>query len=108
MGDESFACLPDPGGCRLEVKAHPGANRDGVDGVHDGRLRVRVTAAPEKGKANKALLAVLAKSLGVARSALTIVAGETSPRKTIRVCGCGPAEARRRLTPHLGKDSEDG
>lgn len=67
-----------PGGVLLPVHAQPGARRDGVTGTHAGRLKVAVTQAPEKGKANKALMDVLARALGVKRSQIELVSGETS------------------------------
>ncbi len=79
-------------GLRLYVKLAPKASRAGLGGVEqdaDGRawLKVRITAAPEKGKANKALLKLLAKHLGIAPSRLELIAGATDRRKVVRVPG---------------------
>jgi uncharacterized protein (TIGR00251 family) len=78
-------------GLRLRLKVRPQARRAGIDGVvpdRDGEaLSISVTAAPEDGKANAAVIATLAKALGVARSAITVTQGATSRRKTIRVAG---------------------
>ena len=52
-------------GTILPVRAHPGARRNEIRGEHDGALRVSVTAAPEKGKANKAIIELLAEALGL-------------------------------------------
>jgi uncharacterized protein (TIGR00251 family) len=82
---------------RLSVKAVPKSSRDRVAGWMGDTLKVCVTAAPERGKANAAVIAVLADALGVSRSAVRIVAGETSARKTVEVGGLDVAEARRRL-----------
>jgi uncharacterized protein (TIGR00251 family) len=60
-------------------------------------LRVRVQAPPVEGKANEALLRLLAKALGVPRSRLTIVAGRASRVKTVAVEGLDAAELRRRI-----------
>jgi len=54
-------------------------------GTHAGALRISVTTAPEKGKANKAVLAILGKALGIPASALELLAGPTSPDKTVFV-----------------------
>jgi len=97
MGAETPRCTAVDGGSRLEVKVSPGARADAIGGVHDGRLRVRVTAAPERGKANRAVLALLAKTLGVSRSRLAVVAGETDAHKSIRIEGLAPAAVRARL-----------
>jgi uncharacterized protein (TIGR00251 family) len=71
----------DPRGVIVSVRAQPGARRNGIVGEHDGMLRVAVTAAPEKGKANKAIVDVLSRALGVPKSAVVLLSGETSSRK---------------------------
>jgi uncharacterized protein len=76
-----------PEGVLLLVQAQPKAKKNAVLGVHDGRLKVAVTQAPEKGKANDAILKLLAKSLGLKRSQLEIVSGETSSKKVLRLTG---------------------
>ena len=78
---------PDPRGVILTVRAHAGARRNAVVGVREGMLRVAVTEAPEKGKANKAIVAVLSKALGVSKSAVVLVSGATSPRKRFLIAG---------------------
>jgi uncharacterized protein (TIGR00251 family) len=70
-----------PDGVILPVRAQPSARRDRVQGQHGGRLKVSVTAAPEKGKANKALAKLLTKALGLRRSQIDLVSGETSADK---------------------------
>jgi uncharacterized protein (TIGR00251 family) len=73
------------GGVILRVRAHAGARRNLILGVRAGALRVAVTAAPEKGKANQAIIALLSKALGVPKSAIEILSGETSPQKRLLV-----------------------
>ena len=58
-------------------------------------LRVRVSAVPDKGKANAAVVALLAKGLGVPKSAVSVVSGETSRMKTLAVAGDGAALERK-------------
>jgi uncharacterized protein YggU (UPF0235/DUF167 family) len=58
-------------------------------------LRVRVSAVPDKGKANAAVVALLARALGVPKSAVSVVSGETARLKTIAVAGDGAALAAR-------------
>jgi uncharacterized protein (TIGR00251 family) len=82
---------------RLSIKVVPKASRDRVAGWMGEVLKVCVTAPPERGKANAAVVEVLAEALGVPRAAVRIVAGETSPRKTIEVAGVGEEVALRRL-----------
>jgi uncharacterized protein (TIGR00251 family) len=71
----------------LAVKVVPGGSRDAVVGMTGDRLRVKVAAPPEGGRANRAVLDLLAARLGVPRADLRIVRGETSARKTIAVRG---------------------
>jgi uncharacterized protein len=90
------------GGVFLPVQAKPKASRNAVLGLHAGRLKVAVTAAPEKGKANAAVLDVLAEALELKRSQLSLVAGETEPRKTVLVTGISPDELRERIAAAFG------
>ena len=76
-----------PGGTILPVRAQPGARRNEVQGVHDAALKVCVTQAPEKGKANKAIADVLAKWLGVKKSQVELMAGETASQKKFFIRG---------------------
>ncbi len=69
----------------LAVHASPGAGRTQVVGRHGDALKVRVAAPPEKGRANEALVTVLAEAFGVAAKDVTIVAGETSRSKRFRL-----------------------
>jgi len=66
-------------------------------GVAGGELRVRLAAPPADGRANRELCRFLAEALGVPRSAVTIVAGESARHKVVQAGGIAPAEARRRL-----------
>jgi uncharacterized protein len=68
-----------------------------VVGVHDGRIKIRLTAPPVEGAANEALIGFLAGTLDVSRSALVLVAGHTGRRKTVVVTGIGIEEARALL-----------
>lgn len=73
-------------GLILRLKVVPGASRDAVAGVLGGRLKVRVAAPPEAGKANAAVLALLARALG--RKDLRLIAGAASAEKTVLLPGC--------------------
>lgn len=81
-----------PDGIRLHLRVTPNAGVDRIEGLEtrdDGStvLRVRVKAVPDKGKANAAVIALLAKALGIPRSAITLVAGDTARFKTLRIAG---------------------
>jgi uncharacterized protein (TIGR00251 family) len=75
---------------KLEIKAVPGASKTEFAGVKDGRLRIRLAAAPEGGKANAELLSFLSKTLGCLKRDLRLVSGEKSRLKVIALpVGCG-------------------
>ncbi len=84
-------------GAAFFVKAHAGARRDAVGGVHGGMLKVEVTTAPEKGKANRAIAKLLAKSLGVPAGSVVLLSGEASQRKRFGVRGVGADDLRGRV-----------
>jgi len=81
----------------LHVKVVPRAACDEIVGWLDGALKVRVAAAPEAGRANVALSAVLAAAIGIRKSAVRVTAGHTSTRKRVEIDGLEQAELRRRL-----------
>jgi uncharacterized protein (TIGR00251 family) len=81
----------------VKVRLHPRASRNQVVGFVGDTLRVRVTAPPEDGKANQALIALLADRLDVAGSSLKIVRGHSSRDKLVAVDALNPSEIRRRL-----------
>jgi uncharacterized protein len=74
-----------PRGFLLDVKVTPRAARDEVLGIRAGRLLVKVTVVPEKGKANAAIVALLAKLAGTPKSAFDVVSGETDRSKVLRL-----------------------
>ena len=86
------------GGAVIPVKAVPGSSRDRVVGVLGGCLKVAVSAPAEKGKANKAIVDLLAEALGVGRRDVELVSGPTSSRKEFIVKGLSAAEVRTRLS----------
>ncbi len=84
-------------GAAFQVKAHAGSRREGVSGFHDGMLRLDVTAAPEKGKANKAIIKLLANILDVPAANIELLSGDTNTRKRFGVRGITPDTVRRRI-----------
>ncbi len=90
-------------GVALSVRARAGARRNGVTGEHAGSLQVSVTQAPEKGKANKAIIAVLAEALSIRKSQIELIAGETSPQKRFLVRGMVAADLVARIDRALPK-----
>ena len=75
------------GGVTIDILVQPRASRAKIGPVHDGRLKVAVTSPPVDGEANAAVIELLAKTLGVARSAIEVIAGASSRRKIVRIAG---------------------
>ena len=71
------------GGLEIHVLVVPKSSREAILGQYQDRLKIALTAAPEKGKANEALVKFLAKSFGIPKSNISILSGETNKRKTI-------------------------
>jgi len=93
---------------RLQLRVSPGATTPGIVGRHGAAWKVRVTAAPEGGKANAAVVRLLADTLAVSRRDVEIVSGHGSRDKTVALAGIDYDEIERRLTEASspGKDSE--
>ena len=81
----------------LNVRVTPGARQDGVVGWQGTALKVKVRAAPEKGKANDAVCALIARTLGVPPTAVAVERGHTSRGKLLLVDGLTEEEMLRRL-----------
>ena len=77
----------------LDIKAVPGASKSALGEVREGRLKVRIAAAPEDGKANEELRSFLAKLLGLPKKDVVLESGEKSRLKTLRL----PVSAREKL-----------
>jgi len=90
------------------VHVVPGARRAGVTGLHGDALRVRVTAPPVEGAANRELLRLLARLLGVRSADLALEAGARGREKRVRVRGLAVETVRERLVPALSVDGAKG
>jgi len=95
-------------GVMLSVHVSAGSSRAGVAGLHNNLLRVRVTAPPTGGAANRELVRVLAEALGVRASAVSIERGGSSRQKLLRVRGVEADVARTRLAAGGSVDSAGG
>jgi uncharacterized protein len=82
---------------RLRLRVSPGARRSELVGRHGDGWKVRVTAPPEDGRANNAVLDLLARRLDLPRRALSIVSGHTAREKVVRMEGIDREESERRL-----------
>jgi hypothetical protein len=92
---------PRSGGFALEVKVVPGASRQRVMGQYGAGIKVTVTAAPEAGAANAAVIALLAEVLQIPRTNISITRGQSNPRKEVLIMSVSAELIRQRL---LGAD----
>lgn len=98
----SWPCLRSTAaGVVLDLSVVPGAKRTEAIGLHDGALRLRLAAPPVDGRANEALLAWLARELGVPRRDVTLLRGATARRKQVLVAGLGEERAANWLAACL-------
>ncbi|MDR3634543.1 MAG: DUF167 domain-containing protein [Isosphaeraceae bacterium] len=91
-------------GTVIPVRAQPGARKNAVLGERNGALRVAVSAAPERGKANEAIQQLLAEALGCKMSQVTLVQGQTSREKKFLVSGVAVEELERRIRGLIPED----
>ena len=90
---------------RLRLRVAPGAARPAVVGRHGDAWKVRVAAAPERGRANDAVLALLAETLELPRASVSLVSGASSRDKIVELAGIDPAETDRRLAGAGGEET---
>jgi uncharacterized protein len=90
---------------RLRLRVAPGAVRSEVVGRHDDAWKVRVAAPPADGRANDAVIRLLADTLDVARAAVTLVSGHSSRDKILELDGLEPNEIERRLAASAREES---
>ena len=81
----------------LDLKVSPKASRNAITGFMGETLKLSVTAAPERGKANQAVEELLAEALGLPLSAVTVVAGHTAKTKRVEIAGIADAALRQQL-----------
>ena len=81
----------------VPVRAQPGASRERIVGEYRGALKIAVTRPPERGRANDAIAAALAKALGVRKAAVNLVSGAASRDKLFRVEGRTPEDVNALL-----------
>jgi uncharacterized protein (TIGR00251 family) len=90
---------------RVRLRVAPGARRTAVVGRHGEGWKLRVTAAPERGRANDEVLELLAGTLGIARGDVRLVSGLAARDKIVEVAGLEPDEIERRLAQAGRKES---
>jgi uncharacterized protein (TIGR00251 family) len=89
---------------RVRLRVSPGANRAHVVGRHGEAWKVRVAAPPEGGRANEAVVRLLAETLSLPRDAVTLVSGHGARDKIVQLSGLDPTQIERRLSSAAGKD----
>ena len=89
---------------RVRLRVSPGSSRAEIVGRYADGWKVRVTAPPEDGRANEAVLRLLADALSVPRKAVTLVSGHTGRDKIVLLDGVKPAQIERRLTSAAAPD----
>jgi uncharacterized protein (TIGR00251 family) len=89
---------------RLRLRVAPGSARTAVVGRHGEAWKVRVAAPAEDGRANAAVVRLLAATLAVPRNAVRVVSGHGSRDKIVELAGIGPSVTERRLTSAAGKE----
>ena len=85
----------------LSCYVQPKSSRCSIIGVHDGMLKIALTAPPVEGEANKMLLKCMASWLGVSKSMCSIAQGDSSRRKVVRVAGISAEEVKKRLQSNV-------
>ncbi len=83
---------------QLRIKAVPGASSDAIAGLLGDQLKIRISAPPEGGQANQAIIGLLSKRLGISRRQLTMTSGHASRDKIIQIEGLDQAQIRSRLS----------
>ena len=93
----AITITPHPEGATLALRVQPKAKRNAILGEQAGALKVSVTAPPEDGRANEAVLALLREELELQRSQVALVSGQTNRNKVVLVRGVTPAQLAARL-----------
>jgi len=94
------------GGVVLSVKVVPGSSKTAVVGELNGMLKVKLSAPPERGKANQCLIEFLAKRLDVKKNTISIVSGHTNPVKRVQIAGVAIEDVLNKIAPLLGELTE--
>jgi uncharacterized protein (TIGR00251 family) len=94
---ENLKIAQSPNGINFQIKVVPASSKTCFEGIYDDMLKVKLSAAPEKGKANKALVDFLAEKLGIKKKFIKVVSGQTSKTKKIAVEQITPQELLEKL-----------
>ena len=83
---------------KISLRVYPNASRNELEGLTDGVLRVKVSAPPSKGKANRELITFLSRLLGVGKDGVNIIKGHTTRNKVVGIDGLSREEVMKRLS----------
>ncbi|HKL20449.1 MAG TPA: DUF167 domain-containing protein [Tichowtungia sp.] len=87
-----------PQGLDVRIRAVPRASKNEIQGIYDGALKVRLTSPPVDGKANRALIKFLSKTLNISKAQIELKQGQTGRSKTLHIQGMTPSEIRKKLS----------
>ena len=87
---------------KISLRVYPNAGKNEMVGFSDGVLRLKISAPPSKGKANRELIAFLSRLLGVSKDSLNIIKGATNRNKVVAIDGLSRTEVMQRLSPEAG------
>jgi uncharacterized protein (TIGR00251 family) len=96
-----------PDGASVAVRAQPGARKSRIVGVHDGALKIAVSAPPEDGRANDALVELLAGTLGIRENRVRLAQGRSDRRKVFDIIGMNADELGVALQAVLNESADD-
>jgi len=86
-----------PGGVRLKLLIQPRSSKNDIVGIHQGRVKVKLTAPPVEGEANETLVAFISKLLNLPKREITLTKGEASRRKSVEIMGVSKEEVETAL-----------
>ena len=95
------------GGTLLPVRAQPGAKKNELRGIREDALIVAVTQVAEKGKANRAIIATMAKTTGLRKSNISLCSGETSRQKIFFIADISAADLWKRIAKLIGEPDDE-
>lgn len=85
------------GAVTFNVKVVPGSSKNEITGVQDGAIKVKITAAPDKGRANKELIDFLSGVFNVRKTAITLIKGEKSRLKSLKITGITKSDIEKHM-----------
>jgi uncharacterized protein (TIGR00251 family) len=98
MIEDIYTFAEDVGdGCTLAVRVRPGAKKNDISGIHAGAIKISLTTPPVDGRANEALIELLAERLRIPRARISLVSDATSRMKRLRITGKSAAEVQAAL-----------